>query len=65
MPTAVQRSEKEIARRIQSGELAPGARLSHRWLARELKVSNTPVVQALRKLEGMGLIERMPASRQE
>jgi DNA-binding GntR family transcriptional regulator len=42
---------------IVHGDLAPGERLRSDALATELKVSRTPVREALRKLEAEGLVE--------
>lgn len=42
--------------RIVSGALAPGLRLSQADVARELKVSRTPLREALHKLEAEGLV---------
>ena len=43
---------------ILQGDLAPGERLRSVALANELKVSRTPVREALRKLEAEGLVQR-------
>src|ERR1700733_13136481 len=43
---------------ILQGDLAAGERLRSDALAGELKVSRTPVREALRKLEAEGLVER-------
>jgi DNA-binding GntR family transcriptional regulator len=43
---------------ILQGDLAPGERLRSDALANDLKVSRTPVREALRKLEAEGLVER-------
>lgn len=43
-----------------SQRLAPGARLNLEHLARELHVSNTPVRQALARLEADGLVTKEP-----
>ena len=45
---------------ILDGTLAPGQRLLSSALADELKVSRTPIREALRKLEAEGLIEASP-----
>lgn len=45
---------------IVSGELAPGARLFEDRLAEQLGVSRNPVREALRALEGTGLVEVLP-----
>ncbi|MFF2493986.1 GntR family transcriptional regulator [Agromyces sp. NPDC058064] len=42
------------------GRIAPGARLNLDRLARELHVSNTPVRQALARLEADGLVTKEP-----
>ena len=46
----------EIRRRILGGDLAPNAPLSEYQLAGELKVSRTPVREALKRLEHEGLV---------
>jgi DNA-binding GntR family transcriptional regulator len=43
---------------ILQGDLAPGERLRSDALASDLRVSRTPVREALRKLEAEGLVER-------
>jgi DNA-binding GntR family transcriptional regulator len=43
---------------IVHGQLAPGERLRSDALANELRVSRTPVREALRKLEAEGLVEQ-------
>jgi len=50
----------KIKQRILDGSLAPGARLVHRALAKELEMSPNPVVLALRMLERDGLIVNTP-----
>ena len=47
----------EIRRSILRGILAPGQRFSVAGLAREMDISHIPVREALRRLEGQGLIE--------
>jgi len=49
-----------LRQRIVDGELGPGQRLRSDALATALKVSRTPVREALRKLEAEGLIEPSP-----
>lgn len=51
---------RKIKQRILDGRLAPGARLVHRTLAKELGMSPNPVVLALRMLERDGLIINTP-----
>lgn len=60
MNTANERVEASIIAQIQTGKLKPGDHIAHLKLARQMKVSNNPVIQALRKLEGQGLLERTP-----
>lgn len=50
------RMRKEIA----TGVLAPGTQLVHRKLAQRMGTSTIPVVDALRRLEGAGLLETTP-----
>jgi DNA-binding GntR family transcriptional regulator len=49
-----------LRQRIVDGKLAPGQRLRSDTLAMMLKVSRTPVREALRKLEAEGLIGHSP-----
>lgn len=51
---------EEIRRLIMSGQLAPGERLFEDRLAEQLGVSRNPVREALRALEGSGLVEVIP-----
>jgi DNA-binding GntR family transcriptional regulator len=51
-----QRAYSELKRKILAGELAPGALLSERQLAGELKMSKTPVHAALERLQADGLV---------
>ena len=48
--------EQEIERAILEGELAPGDRVNEAAVAERLKVSRGPVREALRGLEGSGLV---------
>ena len=50
----------EIRQMIIAGELAPGERLFEDRLAEQLGVSRNPVREALRALEGTGLVEVVP-----
>lgn len=51
---------EEIRRRILSHELPPGTKLVEVNLGEELGVSRNPVREALRALEGEGLVETLP-----
>lgn len=59
-PTLRQSVAEEIRRLIMSGQLAPGERLLEDRLAEQLGVSRNPVREALRALEGSGLVEVRP-----
>lgn len=47
-----------IYNRLMSLEIAPGARISIDWLARDLDISQTPVREALGRLENEGLVRK-------
>src|SRR5688572_12151869 len=49
----------QVRTAILTGELAPGAKVTERGMAERLAVSQTPVREALRRLELDGLIERI------
>jgi len=49
----------ELTRRFITGRLTPGSTLSTRGLAEELGVSQTPVREALSRLESDGLVTRL------
>jgi DNA-binding GntR family transcriptional regulator len=51
---------EEIRRLIMIGELQPGERLVEDRLAEQLGVSRNPVREAIRALEGTGLVEVVP-----
>lgn len=51
---------QQLRTAIISGSFAPFERLNERALAEELEVSTTPLKEALRQLEGEGLIEVLP-----
>jgi DNA-binding GntR family transcriptional regulator len=51
------RAYRAIREDILRGQLRPGNALSRRRLARELNMSIVPVAEALRRLEGDGLVE--------
>lgn len=50
----------EIREMITTGQLAPGERLFEDRLAEQLGVSRNPVREAIRALEGTGLVEVVP-----
>lgn len=52
----------ELRARIISGQLKPGARLPETKIAAQLKVSRTPVREALRRLSAEGLVRITPNS---
>jgi DNA-binding GntR family transcriptional regulator len=56
--TTVEAIRLEIARRIVSGDVQPGAALDETGLANEFDVSRTPVREALRQLASSGLVEQ-------
>ncbi len=58
--TSVDTIRLEVARRIVSGDLAPGNALDEAGLAAEFGVSRTPVREALRQLCASGLVEQRP-----
>lgn len=45
---------------IRSGALPPGSRLTETEIAERLKISRTPVREAIRRLEAEGLVNHMP-----
>ncbi|MGK5533072.1 GntR family transcriptional regulator [Streptomyces sp. URMC 129] len=55
-----QQIREHIVEGIVSGRWQPGERIVERRIAAELKVSQTPVREALRELEGLRLIESVP-----
>lgn len=58
--TGTRRAYLEIRRQILSLEVAPGADLDEQALIRALKVSRTPIREALIQLAGEGLVELLP-----
>jgi len=52
--------KKILTEAILNGELLPGDRIIETRIARELKVSQAPVREAIRELEQMGLVETQP-----
>jgi len=59
-PTRAESLSDAIADAILSGEFAPGTHLDEQILARRFGVSRTPVRDALRLLNGTGLIDLRP-----
>lgn len=59
-PSRTARVLEIIRTAILSGELAPGSALVEQELAAQLGVSKTPVREALKTLEGTGLVEMAP-----
>lgn len=51
---------EQVRARILSGELQDGARLGEEELAEALRISRTPVREALRRLAAEGLVELLP-----
>lgn len=60
MPSRTARVLEIIRTAILSGELAPGSALVEQELAAQLGVSKTPVREALKTLEGTGLVVMAP-----
>lgn len=63
--SAVQRVYEHLRSRIISLELPPNALLSRAELARDYDVSQTPLREALQRLESEGLVNIFPQSRTE
>ena len=60
MTTASARAEAAILDMIESGAIKPGEQIVHRTIARELGMSTIPVIEGLRRLEGMDLLDVVP-----
>ena len=58
--TANERVYHELKRMIATAELPAGAPLTIRHISAKLNVSRTPVVEAIRRLEGDGLVNAAP-----
>ena len=56
------RAYERLREALVEGTLPPGAKLSERGLAQALGVSAQPVREALRRLEGEGMVETRPRS---
>ena len=60
--TLKQHAYKLIRKRVLSGSIPPGGRLSDDSLAKELKISRSPVREAISQLTSEGLVEHRPRS---
>jgi DNA-binding GntR family transcriptional regulator len=60
--TLADRVHQVLRERILQGAYEPGQRLNLTQLARDLQVSNTPVREAMARLERVGLVEAIPYS---
>lgn len=56
--TVAERIFRTLLRRITLGELPPGSDVTEEGLAASLEVSRTPLREAVRRLEGMGILGR-------
>lgn len=59
-PSLVEAAFQRLRRDIQAGRLAPGARIVEQDYAARLEMSRTPVREALRRLQEIGLIMHAP-----
>jgi DNA-binding GntR family transcriptional regulator len=57
-----ERAYERLLAAIVDGTLAPGSKLSERSLAASLDISAQPIREALRRLEGEGMVETKPRS---
>jgi DNA-binding GntR family transcriptional regulator len=60
MTTTADSIYRSMRERIVSAEWRPGERLVHRQLAQQFGASNSPVLEALRRLESEGLVTSYP-----
>jgi DNA-binding GntR family transcriptional regulator len=60
MPTLSDQALESITELIIRGDLEPGTRLQEAVLARQLGISRGPLREAIRRLEGRGLLVREP-----
>jgi DNA-binding GntR family transcriptional regulator len=60
VPTLVEKSHEHLLSMLLSMEIAPGARIPIDSIARTLGISQTPVREALSRLEAEGLVLKMP-----
>ncbi len=58
--TLVDRVYRTLRDQILQGKYEPGQKLNLDQLARDLKVSNTPIREAMARLERLGLVETVP-----
>lgn len=61
-PSLAERAYQRLREAIVDGTLASGAKLSERSLAAALDISAQPIREALRRLEGEGMVETRPRS---
>ena len=53
---------KHISDKLLNGQLTPGQKISEPAFARELKISRTPVREAIQRLQNEGLVKQVPSS---
>ena len=58
--TAAEEAYEIICRKIISGELSPGSKLTRRAMSELTNVSMIPVIEALHRLESEGLVDSVP-----
>jgi DNA-binding GntR family transcriptional regulator len=59
-PVLHQEVANRLRQRIVEGQIAPGAKLNERELSESLKVSRTPLREAIKMLAAEGLVELLP-----
>jgi DNA-binding GntR family transcriptional regulator len=59
-PALHQAVATRLRQRLVEGQIAPGSKLNERELAEQLKVSRTPLREAIRMLAAEGLVELLP-----
>jgi DNA-binding GntR family transcriptional regulator len=55
-----QEAATRLRQRIIEGQIAPGAKLNEREISESLKVSRTPLREAIKMLAAEGLVELLP-----
>lgn len=60
VPTLVEKAHEELLSMLVTMEIAPGARIPIDTVARSLGISQTPVREALSRLEAEGLVNKLP-----